>query len=241
MTNTESEPISWRSYYNREPEIHRFVPEVDPTESFRLSFVQSLLPGEPLDSILDAGCGDGYQCASFASRARVVIGVDVSFPRVQYARGHHNAANVVFVNGELVHPPFKPHSFDLVTLVEVLEHMPNPSIILQTLASLSRRYLLITVPYKETPLVVLCPHCLKQFPVDGHLHRFDEPSFRTTLEQAGLRILKIDKFANPSPWENVFPIRYFSRGGKTFIRTMLQNLSLVSKDNALFIGALCEI
>jgi len=241
MTPSPDSPINWKTYYNREHEIHRFVPEADPTESYRLAFVQSLMPRAPLDSILDAGCGDGHQCSILAGQSRRVVGCDTAFPRLQYAHTHYARANLAYAAAELAHLPFKPHSFDLVTLVEVLEHMPEPVPVLRNLAAVSRRYLLVTVPYRQPPQIILCPHCLKPFPVDGHLVMYDEPSFRGTLEKAGLRIVKIDKFFPPGPWENAPPIRFLPRAGKRFIRALLQQLSLITKDNAVFIGALCEV
>jgi SAM-dependent methyltransferase len=240
MTQNHHEQIDWKAYYNVEHEVHRFVPETDPTEPYRLAFVRSLLPHAALESVLDAGCGDGYQCSVIAPQTRRVVGLDVALPRLQYARTHHAAPNIAYAAGELTRLPFKPRSFDLVTLVEVLEHLPDPVPVLRSLASLSRRYVLVTVPYKQKPQIILCPHCLKTFPIDGHLRMFDEPSFRATLQEAGLRIVKLDKYFHPSPWESAAATRFLTRTGKRFIRKLLQDLSLITKDNAVFIGALCE-
>jgi 2-polyprenyl-3-methyl-5-hydroxy-6-metoxy-1,4-benzoquinol methylase len=239
--NDSHQPIDWKSYYNREHEIWRFVPEFDPTEEHRLAFVRSLFPPGPLSSILDAGCGDGHQCNTFAAKASRVVGVDVALPRLQFAKEHRAASHIHFASCDLMNLPFKPRTFDLVTLVEVLEHMPNPLAILKNLSALTRGYLLVTVPYKQKPLIVMCPHCLKNFPVDGHLQIFDEQSLQAVLREAGLHILKIKQYFHPSPWERVPPICLLPPAGKRFVRRLLQSSSLITRNNATFIGALCEV
>jgi SAM-dependent methyltransferase len=237
--NTDRPSIDWKNYYNREHEIYRFVPEHDPAETWRVEFVKALLPSAPLARVLDAGCGDGYQCQYLASRYPRVVGCDIALPRLQFARQRSPA--IPFFAAELMHPPLRPQAFDLVTLVEVLEHMPEPLAVLKHLAGLSRRYVLVTVPHKQKPVITLCPHCLQSFPLDGHLHEFDEDKLRDLLTQAGLRVIKIDKFVPPAAWESAALIRWLPRAGKEALRRLLQSCGLVARNAAIFLGALCEV
>jgi ubiquinone/menaquinone biosynthesis C-methylase UbiE len=238
MTQTSRPTIDWQSYYNREHEVHRFLPELDPAERYRTALVESLLPREPLNSLLDAGCGDGFQCQRFSGRFQHVVGCDISLARAQFAQQHSPGAK--FLSASLSSLPFRSHTFDVITLCEVLEHMEEPVTVLRELARVSRRYVLITVPYKQKPQIILCPHCSKPFPIDGHLHMFVDATFQTTLEQAGLRVVRIEKFYAQSPWESLVPIRWLSPRGKKVLRQFLIRLSVLI-DNAQFIGALCEI
>lgn len=73
------------------------------------------------------------------------------------------------------------------------------------------------------------------------LQMFDEQSLRATLQQAGLSVLKVERCFYPSTWERAFPIRLLSPVGRQWLRHLLQRLSLAPKDNAVFIGALCEV
>ena len=239
MTKQSQTSIDWKTYYSCEHEVHRFLPDLDPNERYRAFLVESLMPRERLDSMLDAGCGDGSQCEYFSARFRRVVGCDISLSRVQFAQQH--SPNAKFLSAALPDLPFRPRSFDIVTLCEVLEHMEEPVVVLRQLATVSRRYLLVTVPYKQPPQIILCPHCLKPFPIDGHLHIFDERKLRDTLERAGLRIVKVERYFSPSPWESALPIRLLRPAGKRFVRHLLQRLSLITADNAVFIGALCEV
>ncbi len=236
---TDQPPIDWKTYYNREHEVYRFVPEHDRAEAWRLEFVQSLLPSAQLTRVLDAGCGDGYQCQHLARRYPHVVGADIAVPRLQFAR--QRSPSIPFLAMEIMRPPFRPKVFDLVTLVEVLEHMPDPPAVLRNVATLSRRYVLVTVPYKQRPQTALCPHCLRTFPLDGHLHEFDEPRLRAVLDQAGLRVVKLGKFVPPAAWESTAAIRWLPRTAREAIRRCLQAAGLVARDNAQFIGALCEV
>ena len=238
MTEPSLTSIDWRTYYNREHEIHRFLPEVDPTERYRALLVDSLMPTEKLETMLDAGCGDGFQCKHFSGKFRRVVGCDISLARAQFAQKQLPSAG--FLCSDLMHLPFHPRSFDIVTLCEVLEHMEEPVDILRQLVPLSRRYVLVTVPYRQKPQIILCPHCSRPFPIDGHLQMFDDASFRSTLEQAGLRVVKVEKFYMPSPWEALAPVRWLSYRGKLRLRRFLMRLSVLV-DNAMFIGALCEV
>ena len=220
--------IDWKNYYNREHEIYRFTPQHDPAENWRVAFVTALLPASQLDRVLDAGCGDGHLCGVLATRARRVTGCDIAFPRLQLAR-----QSVPVSMAELTRPPYRTGVFDLVTLVEVLEHLPEPVPVLRALAGLSRRHLLVTVPYKQRLQIALCPHCLKSFPLDGHLTEFDEPALRAMLAEAGLRVVKLDKFFPPAAWEQSAAIRWWPRAGREALRRLLQACGLVAKDNAL--------
>ena len=43
-----------------------------------------------------------------------------------------------------------------------------------------------TVPYRETLRNLFCPHCGHSFEPNGHLHQFNEDSFRALFRSAGL-------------------------------------------------------
>jgi SAM-dependent methyltransferase len=234
-----SQSLDWTAYYQREHQIQRFTPAHDPAESLRADFVRSLWPAQPVASVLDAGCGDGYQCSLWAREIPRVVGCDLSPARVAFARQLGSAAR--FTAGELHRLPFRDRTFDLVILCEVLEHMEDPVATLRAVAAKSRRSFLVTVPYKQVAPVVMCPHCLKTFPVDGHLQTFDRASFVTALTGAGLRPVRVELCHQPSPWERAVPFRWLPAGGRRLLRRGLQAAKLISPDNARFIGALCEV
>lgn len=78
-------------------------------------------------SVLDAGCGNGrhsYWAARFG--APDVIAMDFS-DAVFAARHNTKTLDAVHVvQGDIMHPPFKPGIFDFVFSIGVLHHLPDP-------------------------------------------------------------------------------------------------------------------
>ena len=73
-----------------------------------------------------------------------------------YTRETHTKPHASFVLGDLVAPPFKSESFDLVWSSSSLEHFPDRGVILNTMAELVRPggYLFVGVPNKFGPLAL---------------------------------------------------------------------------------------
>jgi len=77
--------------------------------------------------------------------------------------------------------------------------------------------------------------------VRGQRHRFDRVELAHRARRGGAANRETGHVCLPSPPEPVFPIRFFLLHGKALVRTFLRDLSLVSEDNALFIGAPREV
>lgn len=76
-------------------------------------------------TVLEIGCGDGWNCAKLAERGLVVAGVDWSVNGTDYARRLVPGATIVC--GDISDPGFRaqfPDPFDAVIMVEVIEHIP---------------------------------------------------------------------------------------------------------------------
>lgn len=76
--------------------------------------------------VLDAGCGPGRFTEVAASYASEVVGIDIG-NHIQRARDRLSQFdNTTFVQGSVLRPPFRAHSFDVVFSVGVIHHTPNP-------------------------------------------------------------------------------------------------------------------
>lgn len=180
----DSEP-DWIAHYQREAEFCDFTPNSDALEIHRCLAAWSVFPKRPGVSLLDAGCGNGFFCHWIAERCQPesVTGVDVSAPRVEIARQRY--PEFAFVEGDLARLPFADSQFDVVTCIEVLEHMQDPAAVLRELVRVARRHIVITVPDRQPIRMVLCPHCGKQFPEHGHIQTFDRHGLEALLRSVG--------------------------------------------------------
>jgi 2-polyprenyl-6-hydroxyphenyl methylase/3-demethylubiquinone-9 3-methyltransferase len=90
---------------------------------------------------LDVGCGGGILSEALARAGARVLGIDLSPAVLQVAELHAlEAAVAVEYRGVAVEDLAReqPRSFDLVTCMEMLEHVPDPAAIMQALATLVR-------------------------------------------------------------------------------------------------------
>jgi SAM-dependent methyltransferase len=88
-------------------------------------------------ALLDAGSGAGYGARLLASGVRAVTGVDLSPETVALAREAHGDL-VAFQTANVLELPFADGSFDAVTCFEVIEHVPEPAVLVRELARVLR-------------------------------------------------------------------------------------------------------
>jgi 2-polyprenyl-6-hydroxyphenyl methylase/3-demethylubiquinone-9 3-methyltransferase len=91
--------------------------------------------------VLDVGCGGGILSEAMARAGAKVLGIDLSRPVLDVAELHALQGNVPVeyraVSAEDLAQEL-PASFNLVTCMEMLEHVPDPAAAVQALAALAR-------------------------------------------------------------------------------------------------------
>lgn len=75
-------------------------------------------------ALLDVGCGAGMFCELAALRGTSVMGLDASSGLIDLAR--HRALRSTFFEGEMEAMPFVGQTFDVVTLLNSLQHATTP-------------------------------------------------------------------------------------------------------------------
>ena len=109
--------------------------EINP---LRLNFIEQHHPFKQ-QQILDIGCGGGLLTEGMAKRGAIVTGIDMSAAALQVARLHQKTSQLA-INYQLStaenYAKQYPQQFDIVTCLELLEHVPNPAAIVAACAAL---------------------------------------------------------------------------------------------------------
>jgi 2-polyprenyl-6-hydroxyphenyl methylase/3-demethylubiquinone-9 3-methyltransferase len=114
--------------------LHRINP-------LRLSWIERLAGGLAGKSVLDVGCGGGILAESIARRgAAAVLGIDLALKPLRVAQLHAMEAGLGNIDYREVAAEAlaeeRPGAFDIVTCMEMLEHVPEPALVVRACARL---------------------------------------------------------------------------------------------------------
>jgi 2-polyprenyl-6-hydroxyphenyl methylase/3-demethylubiquinone-9 3-methyltransferase len=89
--------------------------------------------------VVDVGCGGGILAESMAARGALVTGIDLSDKALKVAKLHQLESGVqldyrLIAAEELAAE--QPNSFDIVTCMEMLEHVPDPASVVAACAAM---------------------------------------------------------------------------------------------------------
>jgi len=105
----------------------------------RLDWIQALAPLAN-KAVLDVGCGGGILSESMARKDAQVTGIDLSIKALRVAQLHALETGTVNVNYREVSAEAlaleQPAGFDIVTCMEMLEHVPNPASVVKACSEL---------------------------------------------------------------------------------------------------------
>ena len=121
------------------------------------------------DTVLDAGCRDGFHSIRLVDYFKSVTALDLVKPAIEHER-------VSCVTGDLTNLTYADRSFDVVLCSEVLEHIPALEKAVSELKRVARHAILIGVPYKQDLRIgrTTCVKCGKTNAAWGHVNTFDE-------------------------------------------------------------------
>jgi hypothetical protein len=156
-----------------------------PVERERIANLMEMVPAGVLTA-LDVGARDGFLSVALTEKANRVFALDLVPPVVSHPQ-------VEAVTGDATQLAFADETFDLVLCAEVLEHFESPTLekICAELVRVSRRYVLIGVPFEQDTRLgrLTCQACGHHDPPWGHVSTFDERRLRDLF--AGLDVERV--------------------------------------------------
>ncbi len=106
----------------------------------RLAFIEQRTPLSGL-KVVDVGCGGGILAEAMAHRGATVLGIDRAQAALQVAELHALEAGVAVeyrLSAAEELAATSPGAFDVVTCMEMLEHVPEPPQVIAALARLTK-------------------------------------------------------------------------------------------------------
>ena len=182
----------------------------------RLEWISDHCEGLFGKQVLDVGCGGGILSESMAKQGAQVLGVDMGHEPLQVARLHALEQNVKLDYQRITVEELaeqRPASFDVVTCMEMLEHVPEPASVIHSCAQLVKSGGLVFFstlnrhPVAFALGIVAAEHILNWIPKGTHQYKtFIKPSeLAQQARQAGLEVIDI-KGIGYAPWrDKVFP------------------------------------
>lgn len=153
----------------------------------RVRRVLGLLQGLYPESLLDVGSGRGAFLWPLldAFPALPVTSIDLLWQRASDI-GALRRGGITRLSGfrmDVRHLAFASKSFDVITLLEVLEHIPETSEVLSEVVRVARRFVLISVPAHEDDN-------------PEHIHLFGEEDLEKKLRAAGAAKVSFQRVLN---------------------------------------------
>ena len=106
----------------------------------RLGWIEQLTGGLQGKQVLDVGCGGGILADAMARKGAQVLGVDLATKALKVAQLHALEAQTPNINYREVSAETlaaeQPAQYDVVTCMEMLEHVPDPASIVRACSQL---------------------------------------------------------------------------------------------------------
>ncbi|MFT0533327.1 bifunctional 2-polyprenyl-6-hydroxyphenol methylase/3-demethylubiquinol 3-O-methyltransferase UbiG [Castellaniella hirudinis] len=168
----------------------------------RIDWIRGQAGGLHDRKVLDVGCGGGLLTEAMAAEGAHVTGIDLAKPSLQVARlhGHESGISVQYECASAEdYASRHPGAFDLVTCMELLEHVPDPAAIVQACATLVRPGGLVCFstlnrnPKSFALAIVAAEYLLRMVPRGTHDYRqFITPSeLAAAARRAGLDVTQL--------------------------------------------------
>lgn len=171
--------------------------------------IDTELPPDAADVVLDAGCGSGVIAEYLAAFGADVTAIDANPQAIRFASSAFLRPNLRFVAGFVDEQVHFERPVDKIYSLEVIEHMHHPEglAMLQNFTRLLRpggRVLLTTPNYRSIwPLLEWTLDAFRLVPTlheEQHVAHYHRRLVQQTAEKAGLKVIKVCSVCFLSPW-----------------------------------------
>ncbi|MGP1959450.1 MAG: bifunctional 2-polyprenyl-6-hydroxyphenol methylase/3-demethylubiquinol 3-O-methyltransferase UbiG [Arsenophonus sp. NC-TX2-MAG3] len=159
--------------------LHRINP-------LRLNYILHHANGVFGKKVLDIGCGGGILAESMTKEGALVTGIDMSAQLLQVAKFHALENNMKIKYLQITAERYAekhPQTYDIVTCMEMLEHVPDPESVVQSCAKLVKpggEVFFSTINRNKKAwllAIIAAEHILKIVPKGTHdIKKFIKPS-----------------------------------------------------------------
>jgi 2-polyprenyl-3-methyl-5-hydroxy-6-metoxy-1,4-benzoquinol methylase len=179
--NDESGTVGYTNYLKDESNIRK-------TFGGRLKHLEQFIqPGKALD----VGCAAGFFLSEAANRGWSVQGLDVSSFAARYA---HDRFGFDVRQGSFTELDYPEKHFDLVSMWDVIEHVPDPKSYIERAASVLRSggvIALATPDVDSLPARLTGKRWVGYKLSEEHVYYFSARTLSRMLEEAGFEVLNV--------------------------------------------------
>jgi len=183
MTGTQKGTPYYREYFE---ERKRRAGSYEKIYSNRLDLIERFLPTK--GNLLDVGCGAGFFVKYALERGWNAHGIDLLPEYEVLARDELHIDNVKC--GRLEDAQFPSESFSVVTLWDLIEHLPHPLAYLKQINRLLQPGGVIALWTPNTRNAVLLKGQWTGYGPGQHLYFFSQETLGRLLKQAGFEIIQ---------------------------------------------------
>ena len=174
-------------------------------QAVRWEWIAQIMPDLAQKQVLDIGCGGGILSESFAKAGANVMGIDIASDVLQVARDHADSQQLSIDYQEISAEDLAATGiqFDIISCMELLEHVPDPIRLIEASASLLKpggRIFFSTLNrtfWAKSLVIYAAEHLLSLLPRGTHDYaRFIKPAeLEAACRNAGLWVTDISGFS----------------------------------------------
>lgn len=159
------------------------------------------IPEGEVRSVLEVGCGSGFS----TQRIRAILPQNIALEASEYLPAQVEEAKKInpgikVVTEDVYSLDRLSSDFDMICLLQVLEHLKYPAEALKELSRVTKKYLIVGVP--REPIwrmlnVVRFKYLASFGNTTGHVHHWSSKGIQRFIEEHFGRVVAVE---NPLPW-----------------------------------------